>query len=69
MNPDFNTTDYQMAHGHNPRGRGSWAFFPTRNARVEDAFWTPGSTTYSEAKKMAREWARANGFPVVFVGS
>lgn len=58
---EFSTTDYQMSHGRQPRGYGSWAFFFTRNAPVEEAFWVNGAT-YAEAKKAVRaEVARRFG--------
>lgn len=59
----FDTTEYRFSHGHEPRGRGSWAFeIPLRGQ-----FWTPGSTTYREAKQLAaratREILAAAGAP------
>ena len=70
---EFNTREYEFSHGRTPRGRGSWAFFFDRSMPVDQAFWTPGSTTYAEAKKMARDEARRR-FPgvtaiEVYVGS
>lgn len=65
----FNTRDYELSHGHSPRGRGAWAFFFDRSTQIEDVWFTPGSTTYSEAKKMAREEAKRRGVDEVFVGS
>ena len=65
----FNTTDYEFSHGSKPRGRGSWAFFFNRDGHVDSAFWTPGSTTYVEAKKLVAAEARRRGVAEVFVGS
>jgi len=47
---EFNTREYEFSHGHKPRGRGSWAFFPNRKTLIEQAMWTP-SMTYGEAKR------------------
>lgn len=61
MSIEFHTTDYVASHGHEPRGRGSWAFFMNRKMDVMNkttSFWTPGGTTYTEAKKLARAWVR-----------
>lgn len=70
---DFNTRDYELSHGKSPRGRGSWAFFFDRSMQVGTAFWTPGSTTYAEAKKLARAEAKRrfgdNAGGEIFVGS
>lgn len=59
---EFHTTDYVMAHGREPRGRGSWAFFMDRKMDVTDrerSFWTPGGTTYAQAKKLAVKWVQS----------
>lgn len=69
---EFSTREYQFSHGHMPRGRGSWAFFFNNEQAIEQAFWTPGSTTFGEAKKMARDEARrrfGKSPVVVHVGS
>ncbi len=57
----LDTTEYQFNHGHAPRGRGGWAFvFRVGDAvRVGDytsdeIFWTAGSLTFAEARKVAR---------------
>lgn len=66
----FNTREYEFSHGKKPRGRGSWAFFfDDKTNNVADAFWTPGSTTYAEAKKMAKAEAVRRGARDVTVGS
>ena len=60
----FETDEYELAYGHSPRGRGSWAFGTTRNAdpsNKEQTFWTPGSTIFADAKKLANAWAKAKG--------
>lgn len=48
----FETTDYKLAHGHAPRGRGSWAFAPADHypgVIPDDGIaWAYG--TYTEAK-------------------
>lgn len=61
MKIEFDTRDYVQAHWHEPRGRGSWVFFLDRKMDVLDrdrSFWTPGGVTFTEAKKLAREWVR-----------
>lgn len=68
MAVEFNTREYEFSHGHAPRGRGSWAFFFDRSMPIQDVFWTPGSTPYAEAKKMARAEAKRRGVDEVFVG-
>lgn len=75
MAVEFNTTDYVFSHGHTPRGRGSWAFFPTSACRIEDAIWSP-SMTYTEAKRWVKQHpnvvsgsAARGGSIEIFVGS
>lgn len=68
MAVEFNTREYEFSHGRAPRGRGSWAFAFTRNAPVSEVIWAP-SGTYAEAKKFAREKAKAAGVREVFVCS
>ena len=49
---EFNTSNYQMAHGHAPRGRGSWAFGVAGQTRwAKDPVTGATSMTYGEAKK------------------
>lgn len=62
-----NTFDYEFSHGRSPRGRGHWAFFFDRRARIEDAYWVEGY--YTEAKRLARLEAQRRGVCEVFVGS
>lgn len=53
----FSTSEYQFSHGRSPRGRGSWAFeFPGTDLPT---FWTPGGTTYTEAKALVHKHAAA----------
>jgi hypothetical protein len=51
----FDTSEFERAHGRNPRGRGSWAFADAQHARRADyldfVFWFNGS--YGEAKRAA----------------
>ena len=51
----FDTSEFCLSHGREPRGRGSWAFAFGRQARVEEVIFSP-SMTYTEAKR----WFRAN---------
>jgi hypothetical protein len=71
MPMQFDTSAYVEAHGRSPRGRGSWAFFfdTDNNAPIEQAWFTPGCLTYSEAKKLARAEAKRRGATFVTVGS
>lgn len=62
---EFNTTDYQFSHGRSPRGLGGWAFSYERNPEMAAIFWVNGS--YGEAKRVARDKARADGRSEVFV--
>lgn len=57
----FDTTDYQFAHGKAPRGSGQWAFtfvvdgmIPTRQGEPEIC-WHTGS--FADAKRSARAYA------------
>lgn len=56
MKIEFITDIWEFSHGKLPKGRGSWAFTPHRNCDAchPDVFWTPGNTTYAEAKKLAQ---------------
>lgn len=57
MKVEILTEGYQFAHRHAPRGRGSWAFAEDYTAPGDspDIFWTPGSTTFTEAKRLAKK--------------
>ena len=59
---------YQWAHGKNPRGTGSWAFFPNSQQRINDAFWVHGAS-YGDAKRQAVAHAKAAGWREVHVGA
>ncbi len=64
---EFSTSEYEYNHGAKPRGRGSWAFAFDCNEKPEALFWTPGSTTYGEALKLARAEAKRRGASMVTV--
>lgn len=65
---EVSTTSYVFAHGKEPRGQGGWAFFGVRNGqRVEEPVFFDG--TFTEARKQAIEWARANDYTRIAVGS
>ena len=71
-NIDFETIEYERAHGKLPRGRGSWAFCPRQNYNapnyLDHVMWFNG--TYTEAKKRARAYfATKPGNPVIVVCS
>lgn len=60
----INTTEYQFAHGHKPRGRGMWVFdFDDRR----NAFVYKG--TYSDAMRQALFTAVHSGVNVIKVGA
>jgi hypothetical protein len=53
---NINAREYEAAHGKAPRGRGNWAFCPTRHVNADNyldfVFWVHGRT-YAEAKRVA----------------
>ena len=54
----FDNRDFERSHMRQPRGRGSWAFgFGCVPDDVRDAWFTPGCTTFTQAKKLARQEA------------
>lgn len=61
MQFDFSTSEYRCNHGAEPRGRGSWAFAFDFNEDSGALFWTPGNTTFTEAKKLARAEGKKRG--------
>lgn len=72
MKFEFDTTDYEFSHGKKPRGIGSWAFFPNRHMRIEDAVWSPGGLSYADAKKWFTQNQKANAAfhgGIVYVGT
>lgn len=68
----FDTREYRVNHGAEPRGFGSWAFCLADRVNAPDyldgAFWAHRST-FGEAKKAARAHfeAAAGGAGNVFV--
>lgn len=50
LHVDFDTRSYERTYQHAPRGRGSWAF----DLGDGVPWFTPGSTLYGEAKKLAK---------------
>jgi hypothetical protein len=67
MSFEFRTHDFEMSHGHTPRGYGSWAFFFHPSRKLDDALWV--TATYADAKKAARIEARKRNVEEVFVGA
>lgn len=65
MHVTFSTTQYVFAHGHEPRGRGGWAF-RAWGTREE---WTFFNGTFTEARRQATAWARERGVERVEVGA
>jgi hypothetical protein len=56
MTIEVNTRLYQFNHGHNPRGRGYWAF------EIDgEIYWSSPDQLYSEAASDARKMARIKG--------
>jgi hypothetical protein len=64
---EISTSAYQFAHGKEPRGRGSWAFFFSNAS--EEPWWAPGSLLYSEACQKARAEAQRRGVTRVIVAT
>lgn len=80
MKYTFSNKDYLLAHGTNPRGRGSWAFEVKGEHAISaeqyvythygktkyTVFWANGgSCTLTEAKKRAAQMLAAAGVPDV----
>ena len=66
----FHTCEFEFSQGRSPRGRGSWAFFfSDEERRIEDVWFTPGSTTYTDAKKLAAQEAKRRGVRDVYAGA
>ncbi|MGA2260140.1 MAG: hypothetical protein ABSH28_01755 [Acidobacteriota bacterium] len=64
----FDTSDYRRSYCHKPKGRGGWYFTktdPRKSNHMEDAICICG--TYTEARKGAALFARANGIDTMFV--
>ena len=68
---EFNTREYVFSHGKTPRGRGSWAFFPSNAFVLDEAMWAPSSITYADAKRWVREDLKARNVTTatIYVGS
>jgi hypothetical protein len=60
MTFEFNTRDYLLTHGKEPRGYGSWAFMI--ETKGNEPVWAPQST-YADAKKWVRGKVRAIAAP------
>lgn len=61
----FDTRDYRLTYGHEPRGRGSWAFIFGGSYGHHPQFFP--SSTYAEARKLARAEAKRIGVSDVTV--
>jgi chemotaxis protein histidine kinase CheA len=63
--------EHLMAHGHDPKGKGTWMF--SRHRKIdfakhkagEDYITTP-SMNYAEAKKHAKQWAASKGHSLIW---
>lgn len=60
------TSQYVFTHGHEPRGRGSWAFYFNLQ---EEPWWAPGSLLYSKARRLALAEAQKRGVYSVTVAT
>lgn len=61
-----NTDEYRFDYGHEPKGRGAWAFSEKRDPDVlTEVKWYTG--TYAAARKQAVAEAAANGIPTIYV--
>lgn len=60
----FDTRQFVLSHGREPRGRGSWAFDSDR--RGNDPVFSP-SMTYQDAKKWAANHPVLKEFDVLYV--
>lgn len=58
----FETRDYRLAHGKEPRGRGTWAFSENRAAdgASSEVLWSKYGT-YTEAKADVLQQIKALG--------
>ena len=66
---EISTVQFEMAHGHGPRGRGGWGFFFDGADRTEQVWWAPSGSTYVEARRAAVVEARRRGATFVEVAS
>lgn len=66
---------YKNSHGKKPGGKGTWIFAINRNVNFEtdkegvDYYGTKGNTSYADAKKEAREWAKQYGYDIIYLQS
>ena len=67
------TVEFQINHGHLPKGRGSWAFnIPNPYGTESVLFWARGadglsSLLYTEARKIAVQEAQRRGVSFISV--
>jgi hypothetical protein len=66
---EFVTNYYAFAHGRQPRGCGSWAFGSKACTPLDEIFWAPAGSSFTEAKTAAIKWARSAGLSTVYVQS
>ena len=64
MRVEFLMHEYVFAHGHLPRGTGTWAFWFDAN---REPWWAQGPCTYSEAKRQAQAEAERRRASRVYV--
>jgi len=69
-NITVSTRLYEREYCKSPKGRGCWAFSIGNTAAYDDvakAFFTPGSTTYREAVRLAKQEAQAKNADIIYV--
>ena len=68
MTTFINTRHYRASHNREPRGRGRWIFSATDPFTFNyDDPLEIFNGTYSEARKQAIRWAKAQGFTTLHV--
>jgi hypothetical protein len=58
------TERYVNTHGKKPSGKGTWYFGAPGEPGTYQA---PRGTTFQQAARSAKEWAREKGYPIVYV--
>lgn len=69
-NITVSTRLYEREYCKSPKGRGCWAFSIGNTEAYDDvtkAFFTPGSTTYREAVRLAKQEAQAKNADIIYV--
>lgn len=68
---EVSTAGYRWAHGHAPKGKGTWAFAIGNRQDAENdpskVFWSKPYTMYSDAVKEAKKEAQKRCVTRVYV--